>query len=995
MLSLHILNFLTRKCPKNCLWLAFVVICLLFSCSEERPILDPQGDMASISLFFPTSRGFGNPEKTLDSLRVIIFRSTELGVELGAPVTNRIVYPIPPDDDEIEVTEIVPVGYLNIYLIGNESVDMHLETVTSFNDLRAVVINNDLPLHDYLSPSFPMYSGYRAVRVDALGNITHPNVSTAGGKYTFLVERAISRLDVKLSCVFADLGGRPITIDSASIKSMPLKPWLVPAEYTLTADTDFFSTDYRSSSKDVSTYLTTTRVDGLPGFENFNNVPFTFYIPEHIFSNTSQSRNHFTYLKLVGHQLPPYSPTTLTYRIPIADSLGIGSNTVAYLLNNYATVPVNDLQISRNMAYDLVLNIKGLGERDDIEVSAVVKDWDLKNREEDLFAPFLNISTVSTVVNGFTSQRIYFWTNLSASEIELEPTGYTGTTSGTPFNVNNVYTTVAGSPHPVNFHFDAGAGTGYFDLIVNPSLPTTPPTRYLIYLTAGKLRREVEVYTSYLAPAAAWSTTPWAGTFHRATEVGERFIYSGHSGSWRAEVENSTGVGSFIKLGNGEEVGAAEGLQIWERYMDMMLTNTPGNPELTTNHVQGNLKEVSGMGNIAFRVGMAAPFTPSFTTPARYGRIKVTWDNGGTPATSYIYVRQGEDPDFVMRPEDFGSGGESWGTTEPRPDALRFSPYNLTYKPFTADGWVQVPYNGGMLTDYPTQAGAFFQWANATTVRYAWVPYGTVSGWNSNVVTDYWSTASATHETCPPGYRRPTDGMTSGDNGVASPSNSEMRQSLFLDPPTYTASSSGNSITGFYADGFFDRRPIVSNSTVAAETNDVAHVGRLFYNPTTLASLFFSWSGMRITAGTFGGDGTQGLYYTGSKWAADRSWYLVSIGSNAYFTMTATTPNGASIRCGEDPLKVSPSSLFFYGNNYSVPEVVTVTSYRPGWTTGVTYHQGSDWLSITPVYGSDNTFTVVPASPNTGAVDRTATITVVSGSVYKTISVTQYRVIIM
>ena len=862
----------------------FTGVVLLLSCSEEQPVEENSAGMASISLSFPTSRGSGNPDKTLEELRVIIFRSTELGVGLGAPVTNKIVYPVPPDDDEIEITEIVPVGHLNIYLIGNEAVEMNLNAVATFGDLESIIIDNSLATHNYLNSPFPMYSGFRAVRVDALGNVTHPDVTVVGGKTTFLVERAISRLDVRLSCKFDDLGGKAISIDSAVVLSMPLKPNLVAHEYN---GANFFSTNNSGASLDVSGYLSTTRADGLPGFESVDF--FTFYLPEHLLNHVDHS--HFTYLKLVGTLLPPNSPATLTYRIPLGNGLGIGANTVGYLLDNYSTVPETDLSVTRNTHYDLTLHIKGLGERSDIEVSAKVQPWDEVNIPSPFPAPFLNVSTVSTLVNGFVSQRIYFWTN-QKEQIYVEPVGKVGDAlSGPDFGVNDIYLTVAGAPvsgvYPSNFSFDPNTGQGYFDLVANPLAGDLNLERYLIYVRAGQLHREIEIYTSYWAPVAAWDLTPWVGTFHRAGEVGERFIYSGHSGAWSAEVEDPFGTGLFINLGSGGELGSNSGLSVWERYREMMRTHTPSDPESVSHYVLGNLKMVSGMGNIAFRVGMTCPYTPTSTAPARYGRIKVTWNNGGTPTTSYIYVRQGEDPDYLMRPEDTGGGvPSSWGADLPRPDAVKISPYNLTasdsewlaYPGGALANHPQLTPQGGSFTKYPTQAGAYFEWANTVTPRIAYHPVnpvGSIPGWNYQSTPEFWNpTAEAVHETCPPGYRRLRDGYTAtAHNPIGGITDSELRQSLWWLPQEGMGYNYDCTLWGFYADGFFDRRVIQSPpggnaapSAVSVTTHEVAYIGKLYYNPNNHASLFFPAAGLRTSSigASLMNLGLAGTYYTSS-----------------------------------------------------------------------------------------------------------------------------------
>ena len=155
-----------------------------------------------------------------------------------------------------------------------------------------------------------------------------------------------------------------------------------------------------------------------------------------------------------------------------------------------------------------------------------------------------------------------------------------------------------------------------------------------------------------------------------------------------------------------------------------------------------------------------------------------------------------------------------------------------------------------------------FQWAHNGTgandrIRYAWTAanIGALSpSWvSSSPSTGFWATHSATHETCPPNYRRFNDGSISAQiSGFIT--GSELRQSLYLNPQRGTDNSIFSAVWGYYADGYFDRRKI-TNTTGAAETtsvsatgvnsHQVAHIGRLYYNPTTHAHIFLPAVGYR------------------------------------------------------------------------------------------------------------------------------------------------------
>jgi len=501
------------------------VLFLLWSCSTEEILKLPERGEVPISFSFPISRGLGNPENEgLNSVRMVIFRSSGAATEVGDPFLNEVYYPSAPNASEIEIVNLmVPVGYLNIYLIGNEPNWMNLGSVTRSSQLAAQALNySDSETLGFVKSPFVMYSAYKTVYVSPSGEISHPDVAGITGppvKYVFPIERTVAKFTVHIDCDFSNLGGtsRAIDIDSMMIISMPLSPWLVPGKtYT---ETDYFSTDwlnlntptpYFRDKWDASNTIK-TGIETIPS-------GITFYVPEHSLNNTPLSRSRFTCLRLVGHLRNVLPPTKVVYRVPLGNGL-FTPYTAMTLLEDYATVPVSALAITRNMHYTLRMNIIGLGGLH--EVSVEVADWDHENLDGTPYSPYLNVSTTSTTVNGMVSQRIYFWTNQADAYLELQGME-SDSFSGTPFAVNNVFQTVAGPQAsgvwPANFHFDPGTGNGYFDVIVNTNT-SLPSTRYLVYLRSNHLRREIEVITSNNAPPL-WSTNKWVGTFHRASEKG-------------------------------------------------------------------------------------------------------------------------------------------------------------------------------------------------------------------------------------------------------------------------------------------------------------------------------------------------------------------------------------------------------------------------------------------------------------------------------------------
>jgi hypothetical protein len=160
----------------------------------------------------------------------------------------------------------------------------------------------------------------------------------------------------------------------------------------------------------------------------------------------------------------------------------------------------------------------------------------------------------------------------------------------------------------------------------------------------------------------------------------------------------------------------------------------------------------------------------------------------------------------------------------------------------------------------------------------------TISGWSSNTaIPNLWNTISDMNEVSPPGFRRPTDGSISANEEWTKVTslNSEFRQSLFQWHGTGSNStalqSTDNSVWGYYADGFFDRRPLensvnnIGNTSVFYGNRDVAYIGRLFFNALVNserynASLFFPAGGHRYyTTGDLTKSGYEGFYWSSTS----------------------------------------------------------------------------------------------------------------------------------
>ena len=377
----------------------------------------------------------------------------------------------------------------------------------------------------------------------------------------------------------------------------------------------------------------------------------------------------------------------------------------------------------------------------------------------------------------------------------------------------------------------------------------------------------------------------YIGAFWKASQKGERIIQFGvgnglnNSGEWIASViwydgewdpYNSTSPDGVVLANNANPVSLP------------LSTDAEANPVIDGSRVIKGT--VADGGTISFRIGLNKTFTNA-SKPARYAVVMLTLNND--TKRYKLFIRQGERDDYVMRPYDSVTG-----VSTDRPAAMLFSPYNLQdpqgRTPNDYDNAASLVTNGARFTDYPTQAGYFFVY-NDRKAFAADVPTGSISAWNQNVGihgTDYWN---ASWEVCPAGYRRPTDGANpTTAQGTGTIAGSEIRQSLWQNPPTGTGSNVENSTWGYYADGYFDRMVKATSrgsnssqfSAVATGSIQVAYAGRLFFNPITNASLFFPATGYRIfNLGELTYSGSRARYWTSTSHAqltgsAGDAWYL-------------------------------------------------------------------------------------------------------------------------
>ncbi|MDR0422675.1 MAG: fimbrillin family protein [Proteiniphilum sp.] len=401
-------------------------------------------------------------------------------------------------------------------------------------------------------------------------------------------------------------------------------------------------------------------------------------------------------------------------------------------------------------------------------------------------------------------------------------------------------------------------------------------------------------------------TAPYVGAFWRKSQTGERVISisvpKGSEGYWSAQVFFPGDFGSDIRFSTAPsddpKIGTDNPANMNSQENDTRYNVLDGK-EYVTGKIQKDKNE-----KIFFRIGLNSKWDSS-SKPVRYAIVVIGYANN--TRFQAFYLRQGEDPDYLM----------SQGDKAKKDIVRKFSPYNLRAGSMTDNvQYVDLNKNDGTFVDYPSQAGSFFKWVGPKNYeRRAWHPsrgigandYGEkLSLYDKSEWNDEW-------ETCPTGYRRPKTANYDAET------TSEFALSLLSD---HSVNNIKNSLWGCYADGFFDRRTIVtpngtlytSNSAVNKDSHNAAYIGRLFFNDIAGsiregASIFFPAAGCRSHEnGRLESAGTYGFYWSSTPTPKDKGKTTYSHGYTLetrsdtleYFHSGFNRARGATIRCVVD-----------------------------------------------------------------------------------------------
>ena len=284
--------------------------------------------------------------------------------------------------------------------------------------------------------------------------------------------------------------------------------------------------------------------------------------------------------------------------------------------------------------------------------------------------------------------------------------------------------------------------------------------------------------------------TTYVGAFWRASQHGERVIKidvgpsaNNNHGTWAATVywmDDS-------KWNAGDIVLAKDGSDDFNIYQDPGLV--PGDAE--DYLVPGNATTITGTaaadGSILFRIGLTSTWSAydENTNPARYAVVLLSYAND--TKQQKIYLRQGEGPDNLI------AGGARW------------SPYNMREANNAIVPTLLTTANA-VFTEYPTQAGHSFKWNSLTaipTVGYTSAEYSSIA-YNSGTT---YNTAND-----------PCRMISGGRYKTPAPIyNTLIGWEL---PVTDVAA-----MWGYYADGWFDRRAIVTSISGHPNTATAYDIG--------------------------------------------------------------------------------------------------------------------------------------------------------------------------
>ena len=671
----------------------FIMLVSLSGCMKD---FFSGGDTDTTSIAFRVAARSGNtPEKA----RFIV-------MNLDKIIKNEIITK-QDDENNGHYSLKLLAGEYRLIIVVNETEEMKtaLNNAKSLNDLKVMQLTSSQREDNIVLIS------NNTIKVSSAGDSTPPQVAIDEGNPSstpqIMLERAQAKttLYVRKYTQKNGLAEDKVTIKKVSLCHLPKYSYLVAGNYTTTEFTeqilynntfgtllenDVTETQYANKGKaDEGAY--TKIVAEIPDSNEPNNI-----FPEYLMQDPTKA-DAATYLFIEANYNTQGSNTEVTYSIPLRGNESI---------ENY--------NLYRNHNYTVYLTLTQRGDFDAFEVAYNVQPWDDQEVNVDISKdPFLDITNVDVNVYDAAATRVYFFSNQPADKVFISPVGHIGTASGTVFEVQKMYHKLVevneegNTEKADNFHYNfdntSGTGKGYIDIIHLNTDKVGNDIR-VINLVAGKLSRSINVSSIISEEAAKKNETPYAGTFHRSDERGERIVTWHNTGDWKATIRN---IADFKNIFIDRLASPAFGKGLYT-------VQNPIGPEgaEVTDGTNGT-GSISGKGRIYFRIGWK-DFPAN--NKNRYAIIDVSYANN--TKTQALYCRQGQEPEGLV-------------TT----GSLEMATYN-----------VALPEE---FTKYPTMAGYLYQWNDRTPYS----PVGSVTNYNTTIRHD---TFGDNRLVCPDGYGYPS-----------------------------------------------------------------------------------------------------------------------------------------------------------------------------------------------------------------------------------------------
>jgi hypothetical protein len=351
--------------------------------SEEVKVPDPpkqEEKQAQVRVPLTRAVNDGDAENAIVRARLIVVSQTGK-VLVNTYLNDAYISGLSATDRQhLQFSELLPVGYVDWYIIANELTSWSLGTYTVNSQITAADIENKVlsfsayPVVNTYPNPIPMFGMRKSLYVHENGSTTLGGIGVDAGE----VVRLYAKVTLNLFCKFSDLdnGGIPIQLDSVTIKRIPTAAWLGRKIYEGTnLTTDFFNGA-------LSTPTTTPTITP----DSFR-YEYKFYLPEY----QARDSGLYTYLSLVVNLASSTDPSTrVEYKVVVGD--GIASHDNTYMLGN--SKRFYDVFVTRNTHYHYGITIRSFsnsGEKD-IYIRPQVVDWDtaikvdsVEERESTLF----------------------------------------------------------------------------------------------------------------------------------------------------------------------------------------------------------------------------------------------------------------------------------------------------------------------------------------------------------------------------------------------------------------------------------------------------------------------------------------------------------------------------------------------------------------------------------------------------------------------------------